>query len=81
MELTQLKTLRWTVPLAKLILLQSVVISVSYAVTPIPAPTPVSLPDTRFTQLDLDEDASQTHGLDLYLVVTFNCCCEVFGVF
>lgn len=72
MELTQLKTLRWIVPLAKLILLQSVVISVSYAVTPIPAPTPVSLPDTRFTQLDLDEDASQTHGLDLYLDVTLN---------
>lgn len=72
MELTQLKTSRWTVPLAKALLIHGVAASASYAATPVLASTPVSLPDTRFVQLDLDEDASQTHGLDLYLDVTLN---------
>jgi len=75
MELTQLKTSRWTVPLAKVLLIHGVAASAasaSYAATPVPASTSVSLPDTKFSQLDLDEDASQTHGLDLYLDVTLN---------
>ena len=72
MELTQLKTSRWTVPLAKALLIHGVAASASYAATPVFASTPVSLPDTKFSQLDLHEDASQTHGLDLYLDVTLN---------
>ncbi len=79
MELTRFKTLRWTVPLAKALLIHGVAVSASHAAVPndnsaipIPAYTPVSLPDTKFAQLDLDEDASSTRGLDLYLDVTLN---------
>ncbi|MDE4455267.1 fimbria/pilus outer membrane usher protein [Psychrobacter sp. DAB_AL62B] len=75
MELTRFKTLRWTVPLAKALLLQSVVVSSSHAaaINNAPAlPTSFNLKDTRSTQLDLDEDTSQTRGLDLYLDVTLN---------
>lgn len=79
MELTRFKTSRWTVPLAKALLIHGVAISVSHAAapndtsaTPIPASTPVSLPDTKFNQLGLNEDPSQTRGLDLYLDVTLN---------
>ena len=80
MELTQLKTSRWAVPLAKVILLQSVGVSVSHAViiddiTPALVPTTQTTDnpaDTRLIQLDLDEDASSTLGLDLYLDVTLN---------
>lgn len=79
MELTRFKTSRWTVPLAKALLIHGVAISASHATasndtsaTPVPASTPVSLPDTKFIQLGLNEDPSQTRGLDLYLDVTLN---------
>ena len=76
MELTRLKTLRWTVPLAKVLLLQSVVISASHAAvindTPPASSTPVNLTDTRLTQLGLNDDTASTHGIDLYLDVTLN---------
>lgn len=80
MELTRLKMSRWTVPFAKALLLHSVAISVSHAVTlndltsaTVPATqTTGNPPDTRLTQLGLDEDASSTLGLDLYLDVTLN---------
>ena len=79
MELTRFKTSRWTVPLAKALLIHGVAISASHATassdtsaTPVPASTPVSLADTKFTQLGLNEDPSQTRGLDLYLDVTLN---------
>ncbi len=79
MALTRFKTSRWTVPLAKALLIHGVAISASHATassdtsaTPVPASTPVSLADTKFTQLGLNEDPSQTRGLDLYLDVTLN---------
>lgn len=78
MELTRFKTSRWTVPLAKVLLIHGVVVSASHAapqsasVTSIPTSTPVSLANTEFVQLGLNEDPSQTRGLDLYLDVTLN---------
>lgn len=82
MELTQFKTSRWTVPLAKVLFLQSVVISVSHAIEPnvdivknnvsveyLSADTP----DARLNQLGLDSyNTTNNGGLDLYLDATIN---------
>ncbi len=82
MELTRFKTLRWTVPLAKALFLQSVVISVSHAIEPneVASKENVSVeslsadtPDVRLTQLGLDSyNTADAGGLDLYLDVTIN---------
>ena len=82
MELTQFKTSRWTVPLAKILFLQSVVISVSHAIEPneVASKDNVSVeslssgtPDARLNQLGLDRyNTTNTGGLDLYLDVTIN---------
>ena len=82
MELTRFKTLRWAVPLAKVLFLQSVVISVSHAIEPneVASKENVSVeslsadtPDVRLTQLGLDSyNTANAGGLDLYLDVTIN---------
>lgn len=77
MVLRRHKTSRWTSPLAKALLLQSVAVSVSQAAVADDVPPAVSTSqttpfDNSFTQLGLNEDASQTRGLDLYLDVTLN---------
>ena len=74
------KTSRWTTPLAKALLLQSVVVSSSHAIAlndvtleNIAATQTVdTTPHNKCTQLDLNERASNTLGLDLYLDVTLN---------
>ena len=80
MELRLHKMSRWTIPLVKVLVLQSITVSFSHAVTfndtrstTAPATkTIANSPDARTTQLNLDEDASSTEGLDLYLDVTLN---------
>lgn len=80
MEFRLHKTSRWTAPLAKVILLQSVVISASHAAllndapptTSVSTSTPVNITDARLAQLDLNDDTASAHGLDLYLEVTLN---------
>ena len=60
MELRLHKTSHWTVPLAKVLLMQSVVISVSHAAALNDAPpatsTHVNITDARLAQLDLNDD-------------------------
>lgn len=76
MELRLHKTSHWTVPLAKVLLMQSVVISVSHAAALNDAPpatsTHVNITDARLAQLDLNDDTASARGLDLYLDVTLN---------
>ena len=80
MELRLHKTSRWTVPLAKVLLMQSVVISASHAAllndtppaTSVSTSIPVNITDDRLAQLDLNDDTASAHGLDLYLDVTLN---------
>ena len=77
MVLRRHKTSRWTFPLAKALLLQSVAVPVSQAavaddVLPAVSTSQTTPVDNSFTQLGLNEDASQTRGLDLYLDVTLN---------
>lgn len=70
MELTRFKTSRWTVPLAKAFLIHGVAISASYAA--IPNDTSANSIASASKQLGLNEDPSQTRGVDLYLDVTLN---------
>ena len=70
MELTRFKTSRWTVPLAKAFLIHGVAISASYAA--VPNDTSANSIASASNQLGLNEDPSQTRGLDLYLDVTLN---------
>lgn len=76
MELRLHKTSHWTVPLAKVLLMQSVVICVSHAAALNDAPpatsTHVNITDARLAQLDLNDDTASARGLDLYLDVTLN---------
>ena len=78
MELRLHKTSRWTAPLAKVLLMQSVVISASHAAALNETPpatsvsTSVNITDARLAQLDLNDDTASAHGLDLYLDVTLN---------
>lgn len=80
MELRLHKMSRWTIPLVKVLVLQSVTVSLSHAVTfndtrstTAPATkTIANSSDARATQLNLDEGASRAQGLDLYLDVTLN---------
>lgn len=78
MELWRHKTLRWPIPLAKAVLLQSVLVSASHAVQP----TDIAAVDiTRLAQLDVTRlalldlssyNTGNVAGLDLYLDVTLN---------
>lgn len=70
MELRQHKTLRWMVPLAKILLLQNLCISLGHAVELNDIP---DTGDSRLTQLGLNTTNTPTvQGIDLYLDVTLN---------
>lgn len=70
MELRQHKTLRWMVPLAKILLLQNLCISLGHAVELNDIP---DTGDSRLTQLGLNTTNTATvQGIDLYLDVTLN---------
>lgn len=70
MELKQHKTLRWMVPLAKILLLQNLCISLGHAVELNDIP---DTGDSRLTQLGLNTTNTPTvQGIDLYLDVTLN---------
>lgn len=72
MELRQHKTLRWMVPLAKILLLQNLCISLGHAVELNDIPDTNS-GDFRLTQLGLNNaNTPTTQGIDLYLDVTLN---------
>ncbi|WP_252406844.1 fimbria/pilus outer membrane usher protein [Acinetobacter terrae] len=72
MELRRHKTLRWTIPLAKAFLMQSMWISVSYAVE-LTDIVSANIADTELAKLDLNNyNASNVDDLDLYLDVTLN---------
>lgn len=70
MELRQHKTLRWMVPLAKILLLQNLCISLGHAVELNDIP---DTGDSRLTQLGLNiTNTATVQGIDLYLDVTLN---------
>lgn len=72
MELKRHKTLIWTLPLAKVLLLQSVWISSSYAVD-LSNIDATGNADARLAQLNLNSDHTDNMGgVDLYLEVTLN---------
>ena len=72
MELKRQKTLIWTLPLAKVILLQSVWISSSYAVD-LNNLDSTDNADARLAQLNLASNPTENmDGIDLYLDVTIN---------
>lgn len=72
MELRQHKTLRWMIPLTKILLLQNLCISLSHAVKLNDIPDTNS-GDSRLTQLGLNNaNTPTTQGIDLYLDVTLN---------
>lgn len=72
MELKRHKTLIWTLPLAKVLLLQSVWISSSYAVD-LSNIDAAGNADARLAQLNLNSDHTDNmDGVDLYLDVTLN---------
>ena len=72
MELKRHKTLIWTLPLAKVLLLQSVWISSSYAVD-LSNIDATGNADARLAQLNLNSDHTDNMGgVDLYLDVTLN---------
>lgn len=70
MELRQHKTLRWMIPLTKILLLQNLCISLGHAVELNDIP---DKGDSRLTQLGLNNaNTPTTQGIDLYLDVTLN---------
>ena len=72
MELKRHKTLIWTLPLAKVLLLQSVWISSSYAVD-LNNLDSTDNADARLAQLNLASNPTENmDGIDLYLDVTLN---------
>lgn len=72
MELKRHKTLIWTLPLAKVLLLQSVWISSSYAVD-LNNLDSTDNADARLAQLNLASNPTENmDGIDLYLDVTIN---------
>ncbi len=78
MALRRCRTPYWTIVFAKIVLLQSVAVSVSYAVEPnklisSTELTSIIIDDTRLAQLDLDSySVDNEAGLDLYLDVMLN---------
>ncbi|AMN49647.1 fimbria/pilus outer membrane usher protein [Psychrobacter sp. P2G3] len=77
MELRRYKTLRWTLPIAKIALLQTLMIPISHAIEPNDIiATSTDLPNDSLAQLDLDRDNrdenDHTDKLDLYLEVKLN---------
>ena len=78
MALRRCRTPYWTIVFAKIVLLQSVAVSVSYAVEPnklisSTELTSIIIDDTRLAQLDLDSyGVDNEAGLDLYLDVMLN---------
>ena len=77
MELRQYKTLRWTLPIARIALLQSLMIPISHAIelNDITS-TSTDLPNDSLAQLDLNRDNRDENDhpdkLDLYLEVKLN---------
>ncbi|AMN67494.1 fimbria/pilus outer membrane usher protein [Psychrobacter sp. P11G5] len=77
MELRQYKTLRWTLPIAKIALLQSLMIPISHAIglNDITS-TSTNLPSDSLAQLDLNrnnrDENDHPDKLDLYLEVKLN---------
>lgn len=72
MELRQHKTLRWMIPLTKILLLQNLCISLGHAIELNDIPDTNS-GDSRLTQLGLNNaNTPTTQGIDLYLDVTLN---------
>ena len=77
MELRRYKTLRWTLPIAKIALLQTLMIPISHAIEPNDIiATSTDLPNDSLAQLDLDRDNRDENDhpdkLDLYLEVKLN---------
>lgn len=77
MELRRHKTLRWTTPIAKIALLQTLMIPISHAIEPNDIiSTSTDLPKDSLAQLDLNRDNRNENDhpdkLDLYLEVRLN---------
>lgn len=77
MELRRHKTLRWTTPIARIALLQTLMIPISHAIEPNDIiSTSTDLPKDSLAQLDLNRDNRNENDhpdkLDLYLEVRLN---------
>lgn len=77
MEFRRHKTLRWTIPLAKVFLLSNMAIAVSHAAQLNEVASSVDMAsadaaNARLTQLDLNSSSISLEGLDLYLDTTLN---------